>query len=97
VVSCIGLFLVVYISCYQSTGLSLWKRTSVSMLPAAFIILGVVVGVMNKAEFSRNPDYQTVVVSPAMQWKQSVAIETFLEEANTLYQAPTEEALERLD
>lgn len=97
VISCVGLFLVLYVSCYQSTGLNLWKRTVVSLIPTGLILLGLVVSFMNRAEFSRNPDYQTVVVSPAMQWKRSISTESFIGETDSLYLAPTEEALERLD
>jgi FtsH-binding integral membrane protein len=97
VLTCLGLFIVVYVSCYQSTGLKVGKRIMVSLFVPAIAILGYVVSGLNQPEFDYSPRYNMSVVAERWQWLDSEDSSIFTESVGeALYQPATEEARERL-
>lgn len=96
--SCIGLFIIVYVSCYQSTGLKTGKRILVSMFPPAIAILGYVVAGLNQPQFDYSPPYNMSVVGERWQFQDSVEVEDFVARVEKeLYQPASAEARARLE
>lgn len=95
VLACIGLFFMIYISCYQSTGLSPSRRVGVALLVPGVVLLGVVVSELNRPEFQSRPNHPASVVAPFWQLRTGVGEADFIEATETLYRPATEAALTR--
>lgn len=93
--ACLGLFLMMYVSCYQSTGLTRAKRLGVSLALPGIVILGVMVAEVNQPEFQSRPSYNMTPVSPFWQYHNGVDQEEFMAATQSAYQAPSKAALER--
>jgi len=89
------IYLAVYISCYQSSGLSKLKRIGVAATLPLILLLIDLTSVLNRADFSSYPDYDLTVVSKKFQWRPSVDSNQYLLDAGDIYRPPSQDALDR--
>ena len=94
VVKSVALFLVVWTSVYLATELKKVFRFLLASLIPIGLLLGLIVGIFQKPEFVRFPQYDSIVVSPAWQWRDEITRDEYIEKAAALYRLAEKEIVD---